>query len=79
MGRSCHYEAVTIWKLREIFVQPGLPDILVSDNGAKFASEEFANFLRSSGIIHMKTAPHHLLSIELAERAGQLYTLMTLS
>ena len=50
--------AVTIWKLREIFVQPGLPDILVSDNGANFASEEFANFLRSSGIIHMKTAPH---------------------
>ena len=72
MGQSCHYEAVTIWKLREIFVQPGLPDMLVSDNGANFASEEFANFLRSSGIIHMKTDPHHLSSIELAERAGQL-------
>ena len=57
----------TIRKLREI----GLPDMLVSDNGTNFTSEEFAEFLRSNGIILVKTAPYHSSSNGLAERAVQ--------
>ena len=61
----------TIRKLREIFAQHGLPDMLVSDNGTNFTSEEFAKFLRSNGIIHVKTAPYYSSSIGLAEWAVQ--------
>ena len=61
----------TIRKLREIFAQHGLPDMLVSDNGTKFTSEQFAEFLRSNGIIRVKTAPCHPLINGLAERAVQ--------
>ena len=61
----------TIRKLREIFAQHGLPDMLVSDNGTNFTSEEFAEFLRSKGIIQVKTAPYHLSSNGLAERTVQ--------
>ena len=61
----------TIRKLREIFAQHGFPDMLVSDNGTNFTSEQFAELLRSNGIIHVKTAPCHPSSNELAERAVQ--------
>lgn len=35
----------TIAKLREIFASHALPETLVTDNGPKFTSMEFANFL----------------------------------
>ena len=61
----------TIRKLREMFAQHGLPDMLVSDNGTNFTSEEFADFMRANGVIHVKTAPCHPSSNGLAERAVQ--------
>ena len=61
----------TIRKLREVFAQHGLPDMLVSDNGTNFTSEEFADFMRANGVIYVKTAPYHPSSNRLAERAVQ--------
>ena len=61
----------TIRKLREIFAQHGFSDLLVSNNGTNFTSEQFAELLRSNSIIHVKTAPCHPSSNELAERAVQ--------
>ena len=49
----------TINKLRLTFTTHGLPDIIVSDNGANFTSEEFAAFMKSNGIKHVRTAPYH--------------------
>ena len=60
-----------IRKLRDVFVQHGLPGMLVSDNGTNFTSGELAEFLRSNGIIHVKAAPYHPSSSGLAERAVQ--------
>ena len=61
----------TIEKLRECFAQHGLPDNIVSDNAAYFASEEFAEFTRINGIQHTFVAPYHPLGNGLAERAVQ--------
>ena len=36
--------SAAVSKLRMIFATHGLPDVLVSDNGAAFTSEEFADF-----------------------------------
>ena len=62
---------VTIRKLRKIFAQHGLPDMLLCDNGTNFISVEFAQFLRSKGIIHVKTALDRPSNNGLAERAVQ--------
>lgn len=63
--------ATTIEKLRMVFATHGLPDVLVSDNGTCFTSEEFGEFLRRNGIRHRTSAPYHPSSNGLAERAVQ--------
>ena len=48
-----------ICELRKIFATHGLPELLVSDNGTAFTSQEFADFLSRNGVVHVKTAPYH--------------------
>ena len=57
-----------VFKLREIFAQHGLPEIMVSDNAPNFISEEFEPFMRNNGIVHITFAPYHPASNGLAER-----------
>ena len=59
----------TVCKLREIFAQHGLPEIVVSDNAPNFISEEFETFMRKKGIVPKTSAPYHPASNCLAERA----------
>jgi len=61
----------TIEKLRLIFATHGLPEVIVSDNGPAFTSEEFDAFVRGNGIKHLTSAPYHPASNGLAERAVQ--------
>ena len=63
--------SITIEKLRGMFATHGIPDIIVSDNGTVFTSEEFETFMKLNGIRHIKTAPYHLSTNGLAERAVQ--------
>ena len=49
----------TIDRLLSLIARYGLPEILVSDNGGKFVSEEFSNFLKTNGIQHLKIPPYH--------------------
>ena len=63
----------TIEKLRQAFANHGLPDMVVSDNGAGFASEEFADFMARNGILHVKTAPRHPSSNGLVERSFRIF------
>ena len=51
----------------------GLPEVIVTDNGPSFVSEEFETFLRNNGIQHKKTPPYHPSSNGLAERAVQIF------
>ena len=61
----------TVNKLRDIFAQHGLLEVLVSDNATNFISEEFETFMRKNGIVHVTSAPYHPTSNGLGEQAVQ--------
>ncbi|KAI4887000.1 hypothetical protein NFI96_027939, partial [Prochilodus magdalenae] len=63
--------ARTIEVLRGLFSHYGVPEVLVSDNGPQFTSEEFTHFLTSNGITHKRSAPFHPATNGLAERFVQ--------
>lgn len=46
-------------KLREIFCRFGLVDVIVTDNGTQFTSDEFKSFVANNRIKHVLTAPGH--------------------
>ena len=45
----------------------------MSDNGSQFTSEEFADFVKSNGIKHIRTAPYHPSSNGAVERLVQSF------
>jgi len=49
----------TVKKLRELFCRYGLIDVLVTDNGRQFTSQEYKTFMEINGIKHVLTAPGH--------------------
>ena len=63
----------TIEVLSDLFARFGIPEQIVSDNGAQFVSEEFQAFVRSNGILHLTSAPYHPATNGLAERAVQTF------
>ena len=63
----------TIECLRNLFVQLGLPEKLVLDNGPTFVIAEFKDFLQRNGVKHITTSPYHLSSNGLAEQAVQTF------
>ncbi len=65
--------AATVDKLRMAFATHGLPEVVVSDNGSCFTSQEFETFMSRNGIQHLTSAPYHPASNGLAERAVQTF------
>lgn len=63
----------TIRFLRNLFASHGLPEVVVSDNGPAFISEEFEAFLKENGCKHIRCAPYHPASNGLAERGVQTF------
>ena len=61
--------ASTISKCRQSFAIHGLPEVIVSDNGACFTSSEFKEFLKECGAKHVTSAPYHPATNGLAENA----------
>ena len=59
----------TIDELEPIFAKHGLPEQLVSDNGPRFTSEQFARFTRQNGIKHISVPPYHPALNGAAERS----------
>ena len=65
--------AITINKMKLTFLILGLPEVLVTGNGPAFSSQEFANFIKASGIQYLISVPYHPASNSLAERAFQTF------
>ena len=63
----------TIETLRHVFAVHGLPEQLVSDNGAQFVSDEFSHFMKENGIKHLRSAPYNPATNGLAERFIQTF------
>ena len=63
----------TVDLLRSLFAAYGLPEQVVTDNGPQFIAEEFATFMRTNGIRHIRTAPYHPSSNGQAERFVQSF------
>lgn len=63
----------TIEKLRITFSTHGLQELIVSDNGSVFTSQEFKTFTDKNGIKHVTSSPYHPATNGLVERAVQTF------
>ena len=63
----------TIQVLRDLFVRFGLPEQTVSDNGPPFNSHDFATFMNSNGVKHIRSTPYQPSTNGLAERFVQTF------
>ena len=51
--------AAVVSKMKEIFAEHGIPDVLRSDNGPQYASAAFQVFTRNWEFQHITLSPHH--------------------
>jgi len=66
MGNDLSSRAI-ISRLSEIFARHGRPNVLKTDNGPQFSSEEFSQFAREWGFTHVTSSPRHAKSNGLSE------------
>ncbi|KAK3909808.1 hypothetical protein KUF71_019817 [Frankliniella fusca] len=62
-----------ITHVRYCFADYGVPDLIVTDNGTQFKSEEFRNFLKRNGVRHLTSPPWHPASNGMAERTVKTF------
>jgi hypothetical protein len=60
-----------IHKLKDVFARWGIPQIVRSDNGPQFASNEFSKFSENYGFKHITSSPHFPTSNGEAEHGVQ--------
>ncbi|XP_045482831.1 uncharacterized protein K02A2.6-like [Harmonia axyridis] len=63
----------TLNKLRECIARFGLPDLIFSDNGTQFTSEEFTEFCKKNGIRFQTSPPGHPESNGAAENSVKTF------
>ena len=59
----------TILKMKRVFSRHGIPDIVFSDNGPQFDSNEFRDFAADWGFQHITSSPKYPQSNGEVERA----------
>ena len=63
--------ALVIRSFKAIFAKFGIPEVVFSDNGTQYSSNEFARFSEYWGFMHDTSSPHHPSGNGEAERAVQ--------
>ncbi len=63
--------AAIITRLKSIFARHGIPEIIRSDNGPQYASQEFSSFARTYGFENITSSPRYPQSNGQAERTIQ--------
>ena len=63
--------AAIISALKAIFSRHGIPEVVRSDNGPQFSSQDFAKFASSYGFQHVTSSPHYPQSNGQVERMVQ--------
>ena len=63
--------SAVIMKLKEIFGEHGIPNILFSDGGPCYSSREFTDFCNNWGFKHVMSSPHYPQSNGFIERTIQ--------
>ena len=58
--------------LKRIFLEPGIPLIIQTDQGRNFLSDELSQFFNENGIYHSISTPYHPQSQGLVERSNQV-------
>ena len=71
MGKTTTTQTIEVF--RSVFADYGICEIVVSDNGPQFVSEEMKDFFRLNGVKHITSAPYHPRSNGLAERFVQTF------
>lgn len=66
------HSSTVIQKLKGIFARYGIPQVVVSDNGPQYSSEEFRKFAKVYDFQHETSSPHHPASNGLAEKYVQI-------
>ena len=63
--------STVIANLKSIFAKYGIPQIVVSDNGPEFSSNEFAEFTKQWDFKHDRSSPYYPQSNSMVERTIQ--------
>ena len=63
----------TLDELHKLFASYDLPEQMVTDNGPQFISEEFAIFVKTNGVKHIKSSPYHSATNDAVERLVQTF------
>ena len=61
----------TIHQIKSVFAAHRIPDVVVTDNGTQFSSQDFAQFASSYGFTHVTSSPKPPQANGEAERAVQ--------
>ena len=45
--------------MKPLFARHGIPDVIISDNGPQYSSQEFQQFAKDYEFKHMTSSPYH--------------------
>ena len=65
-------QSSAIPNLSLLFGRHGIPNVVRSDNGPQFSSDEFKQFSQQWGFSHISVSPYHPQANDLAEKSVQI-------